>query len=120
MSTSNQGYIPSFNGSKPSFFGTPKPSASPKKFKYSSGVPAHFIILIKVLQAQLREGKEHVLRSQVGEQVSHKGATYQKAGVNTFSEYVNMAQEAGIVELGGSDGKAWIALTSNWQTIYVA
>ncbi|KAF5330704.1 hypothetical protein D9619_005963 [Psilocybe cf. subviscida] len=117
---SNQEYIPSFTGSKPNVFGALKPPASPKRFNYSAGVPPHFVILIKVLQAQLKEGKERILRCQVGEQISHKGVTYQKAGANNFSEYVAMAERAGIVELGGSEGKAWIALTSDCRTIYVA
>jgi hypothetical protein len=120
ISNSNQGYIPSADSSKLGFSGTTKSSSSTTKFNYSAGVPAHFVILIKVLQAQLREGKERVLRSQIGEQISHKGVTYQKAGANNFSDYVAMAQRAGIVELGVSDGKAWIALTSDCRTIYVA
>lgn len=39
---------------------------------------------------------------------------YQRAGVSKFREYTALAEQAGIIELGGLMGDAWIALHPNW------
>jgi len=39
-----------------------------------------------------------------------KRGAYKKAGMNSFSNYITLAEEVGIVELGGMDEKAWVSL----------
>ena len=39
---------------------------------------------------------------------------YQRAGVSKFQHYITLAEQAGIIELGGRDGDTWIALYPNW------
>jgi len=52
----------------------------------------------------------------IGLEIARNGTTYRQAGVLRFREYVTMAEKAGIVELGGSEGTAWIALLEPWYT----
>jgi hypothetical protein len=39
-------------------------------------------------------------------EISEMGATYRQTGVLMFREYRAMAENAGIIELGGSEGTA--------------
>jgi hypothetical protein len=48
------------------------------------------------------------LRSVIAERIKKKGATYQKAGVSSFREYSLLAEQAGIVDMGGKGGRDWI------------
>lgn len=73
-----------------------------------------FSILIECLRLHKSKGRPRPLRSRVGLEISRNGITYRQAGVSRFSEYVAMAEKAGIVELGGSDGTAWVALRAPW------
>lgn len=72
--------------------------------------PKIFLPLIEELTVLCAEGNRNPLRSLVGMRL--KRATYAQAGVADFSQYVALAENMGIVELGGSGGKAWIALKS--------
>jgi hypothetical protein len=47
-------------------------------------------------------------------EIACNGNTYRQAGVWRFSQYVAMAADAGIVELGGTGLVAWIALKEPW------
>jgi hypothetical protein len=47
-------------------------------------------------------------------QIAKNGSTYKAAGVAKFSQYVALAEKQGIVEIGGSEGTAWIALKPEW------
>jgi len=47
-------------------------------------------------------------------QIAKNGSTYKAAGVAKFSQYVALAEKQGIVEIGGSEGTAWIALKRDW------
>ncbi|TFK72529.1 hypothetical protein BDN72DRAFT_836095 [Pluteus cervinus] len=42
---------------------------------------------------------------------------FQRANVTTFSQYVELAQLAGIVVTGGTGNAAWIRLTPSWEAI---
>ena len=77
-------------------------------------VPEKFKILVQCLTAQRAKGRLRILRSEIALQIARNGTTYRKAGVLKFSQYVAMAERAGIVELGGQGLVAWIALRDAW------
>ncbi|OJA12224.1 hypothetical protein AZE42_12266 [Rhizopogon vesiculosus] len=39
---------------------------------------------------------------------------YKRMGVNKFRDYASLAEQASLIELGGWEGDAWIALHPNW------
>jgi hypothetical protein len=68
----------------------------------------HLIETLSCLQSVVGE---KLLRSRVGmELVSRKATVYRDAGVESFAEYVSLAQTKGIVHLGGTGGQAWMKL----------
>jgi hypothetical protein len=73
-----------------------------------------FKVLVRCLQMHRSQGRIRLLRSRVAMEIACNGTTYQKAGVWRFSQYVALAAEAGIIELGGSGLVAWIALREPW------
>ena len=77
-------------------------------------VPDKFKILVRCLKAHRLRGRIRLLRSKIALEIACNGTTYRQAGVLKFSQYVAMAAEAGIVELGGSGLVAWIALREPW------
>ena len=80
----------------------------------SSLVPEKFKILVQCLKSHRSRGSLRSLRSKISSEIAHNGTTYRLAGVLEFGEYVSMAEQAGIVELGGSESTAWIALKAPW------
>lgn len=90
---------------------TPAPRNSMPNNPNMSNVPERFKILVKQLQKLRLKGVERPLRSTVGSALLEQSQSlYQNAGFNTFKEYAAAAEKAGIVQLGGSDGQAWISL----------
>ena len=83
----------------------------------SISVPDKFKILIRCLKSHRSKGDLHSLRCEISPEIAQNGTTYQLAGVSTFDEYAVMAEEAGIVELGGSESNAWIALKAPWYNV---
>ena len=79
-------------------------------------VPDKFKILVRCLKAHRLRGRIRLLRSKIALEIACNGTTYRQAGVLKFSQYVAMAAEAGIVELGGSGLVAWIALREPWYS----
>ena len=77
-------------------------------------VPDKFKVLVRCLQAHRSQGRIRLLRSKIAMEIAFNGTTYRQAGVWKFSQYVAMAADAGIVELGGSGLIAWIALREPW------
>ena len=77
-------------------------------------IPNKFKILVRCLQAHRSQGRIRLLRSKIAMEIACNGTTYRRAGVLRFSQYVAMAAEAGIVELGGSGLVAWIGLREPW------
>lgn len=73
-------------------------------------VPDKFKILVQCLRSHRSTGSIRPLRSLVSAEIFLKGTTYRQAGVSKFRDYVAMAEKAGVVDLGGFAGKAWIAL----------
>jgi NYN domain len=78
-------------------------------------VPDKFRILIQCLKLHRSRGSRRPLRSQIGLEINPNGTTYRQAGVLKFGEYVEMAEKAGIVELGGFGGTSWVGLRAPWH-----
>jgi hypothetical protein len=78
----------------------------------TDAIPAHhFLPLVEQLARLRLAGNLRPLRSIVGQGlVTYKPSVYKDVGVSGFGQYVAQAQQAGIVELGGIGGKAWILL----------
>jgi hypothetical protein len=95
-------------------------SASPRQSALSIAVPDKFKILVQCLKLHRSTGICRPLRSKIGLEIAKNGTTYRKAGVLKFSEYVEMAKQAGIVDLGGSDGAAWVALKAPWYDVPIS
>ena len=78
-------------------------------------VPDEFKILAQCLKSHRARGSLRPLRSIIGLEINQKGTTYRMAGVLKFSEYMEIAKKAGIVDLGGFGGAAWVALRAPWH-----
>lgn len=74
----------------------------------------HFDLLLGILREFRNEGKPRPYRSKIGsELVQRDRLVYQRAGLSGFKEYVGIAEQLGLVRLGGntgSPGKEWIEL----------
>ena len=77
-------------------------------------VPDKFKILVQCLKSHRSKGSLRPLRSNVAVEIACNGTTYRQAGVLKFGQYVAMAEQAGIVEMGGLEGTAWIGLKAPW------
>ncbi|KAJ3072338.1 hypothetical protein HDU98_003794 [Podochytrium sp. JEL0797] len=70
--------------------------------------------LIDTLKELYRLGNEQPRRSDVGSKVLERNPLiYKRGGCAGFKDLTRMAKEAGLVELGGQSGTAWIALSSS-------
>ncbi|KIK73650.1 hypothetical protein PAXRUDRAFT_29239 [Paxillus rubicundulus Ve08.2h10] len=76
---------------------------------------AKFQPLIHLLLAARVNGLTHPTRSVVAVHlVKTDKQIYKRAGVTRFRDYTFMAEEAGVIELSGRYGNAWIALHPSW------
>ncbi|KAI0683641.1 hypothetical protein BC835DRAFT_731267 [Cytidiella melzeri] len=74
-----------------------------------------FLQLIRILDDARLAGTPRMLRTNVAVQLkTYNQNVYTEAGVTRFKDYAALAEERGIVILGGVMGSAWIALHSNW------
>ncbi|KAG9029665.1 hypothetical protein FS837_003499 [Tulasnella sp. UAMH 9824] len=74
--------------------------------------------LIEVLEEWRLMGNDKPLRSKLGTELVRKNPLlYQRVGVKNFTEYVNLAEKAGVVRTGFADtpGREWIALTESYK-----
>ncbi|KIM48862.1 hypothetical protein M413DRAFT_438036 [Hebeloma cylindrosporum] len=78
-------------------------------------VPPTFIVLVNILQAYRLKGDLRPRRAVVGDKLSKQ--VFKAAGVKKFSQYSALAEQKGIVQLGGESGKAWIALEPPFHNI---
>jgi hypothetical protein len=77
----------------------------------TSGFPQQFQMLIEQLQRSRLAGADRPLRSLVGQMLlDHNKAVYKEAGFEGFKDYIAAAEKAGIIQLGGVGGSAWISL----------
>ncbi|KAH0830501.1 hypothetical protein J3R83DRAFT_1952 [Lanmaoa asiatica] len=71
--------------------------------------------LVRLLLAARERGTTRPSRSIIAvELVQLDKQVYQRAGTSRFRDYTALAEQAGIIELGGSMGDAWIALHPKW------
>ena len=77
-------------------------------------VPDKFKILVQCLKSHRSKGTLRPLRSNIAVEVACNGTTYRQAGVSKFGQYAAMAEQAGIVEMGGLESTAWIGLKAPW------
>ncbi|KAF7978137.1 hypothetical protein HWV62_1579 [Athelia sp. TMB] len=69
-----------------------------------------FHILIELLHQMRQDGNHKPLRSAVGfALVGRRPTIYQDAGYGGFKQYVAAAEMAGLVEVGGTGGYAWMS-----------
>jgi len=80
--------------------------------------PPIFAPLVEILQSHISKGTIRPLRGTVAPQIAKE--TYQNAGVSKFSQYMALAQAAGIIELGGRSGYDWVGLQPKWFEAVVA
>jgi len=81
-------------------------------------VPAKFVVLVEALQSDRSRGIFLPLRSIISVRINKKGATYRNAGVSSFRHYCLLAEQEGIVDLGGMDGRDWIRLKPKWYNAH--
>ena len=105
---------PSSTLSSPTVSATTQISANSRKPTPFPVVPDKFKILVRCLKSHRLKGCLKPLRSKIGLEINPNGTTYRMAGVSKFTEYVEMAKKAGIVDLGGFGGTAWVALNASW------
>ena len=65
------------------------------------------LIAIKSLQDQ---GSDKPLLAQLGKIIHHLSPQWKQLGVNSLSEYVALAEEAGLVKTGGIASQMWVAI----------
>ncbi|KAG6866075.1 hypothetical protein C0991_008827 [Blastosporella zonata] len=98
----------------------PKPQLHPKgaplvQQSQPKLVPPVFALLVKRLEFHRSKGFYRPFRSGIAvELMNTDNLLYKRAGVERFSQYTALAEKAGIIELGGKEGDAWIALHPDW------
>ncbi|THH33908.1 hypothetical protein EUX98_g305 [Antrodiella citrinella] len=76
----------------------------------------HFLPLVHVLEELRGQGIYQPLRSTVALSiVKLDSRVYQNAKVAKWKPYADLAYKAGVVELGGAEGTAWISLLPEWR-----
>lgn len=74
---------------------------------------ADFSLLIEQLQVMRDNGVPQPYQSTIHTHITDlKPSIYQEARVECFTQYFNLAQDAGIVELGGFGLRQYISLVS--------
>ncbi|KAG5219742.1 NYN domain-containing protein [Salix suchowensis] len=119
--------VPSFPASTApvTYTSTPKPAIPSPALASSSSttappvvprvLPEAFRTLVQVLNVQRQRGKLQQSRSVVAcEVISADKNAYEKAGVNKFAQYINVAESKGIVMTGGFGADAWISVRPEW------
>ncbi|KAG9017079.1 hypothetical protein FRB90_001858 [Tulasnella sp. 427] len=103
--------VPYLSGPAPtSSSSTPVPAAPDSMRMFSN--------LIEVLEEWRLMGNDKPLRSKIGAELVKKNPLlYQRAGVRNFTEYVTLAEKAGVVKMGFSEvpGREWIALSDAFK-----
>jgi hypothetical protein len=89
-------------------------AANPLQLPPPPAVLEKFKTLVQCLKTLRSKGTLRPLRGVIALEIGHSGTTYRQAGVLKFREYAAMAEKVGIIELGGSEGRAWIALREPW------
>ena len=91
------------------------PPAITAPIQSRKSIPPGFEPLIQKLESYRSQGVLRPFRSKVAlELATPTTAVYRRVGVERFGQYADMAVKAGIIELGGKEGGAWIALRPEW------
>ncbi|KAF8061499.1 NYN domain-containing protein [Lyophyllum atratum] len=91
------------------------PTASSVPHTEPKVVPPVFRLLVQRLEFHLSKGYARPLRQGLARELGTEGsALYKQAGVERFGQYVALAEKLGILESGGKEGGAWIALRPGW------
>ncbi|KAJ7692498.1 hypothetical protein B0H16DRAFT_1653206, partial [Mycena metata] len=77
-------------------------------------VPAIFKSLVASLEQQRAKGIPRPLRSVVSSDIMKDKQLYQRAGVQRFSQFAELAEKAGIIKLGHTQTSIWISLHPDW------
>lgn len=123
INTSDTLASPSSEDVKPASLIPPSPAVSIDSSKErrtatlqsSKSIPPGFEPLVQRLEIYRSQGVLRPFRSKVAvELTTQANGVYRRVGAERFGQYVDMAVKAGIVELGGREGGAWIALRPEW------
>ncbi|OCH95311.1 DUF537-domain-containing protein [Obba rivulosa] len=97
-------------------FTAPSPPADAKPEQLLPPIPYQSSTPFDILATLLAQGMTQPLRTTVAVTLIDRCPhVYIQAGVQRFKEYSLLAQKAGIIELGGIAGSAWIALAPVWR-----
>lgn len=114
-STSNTSVSPSF---QPVIPGPPAASSKERPtaiVQPNKSIPPGFEPLVQKLKTHRSQGISRPFRSKLAvELATQANGVYRRVGVERFHQYADMAVKAGIVELGGKEAGAWIALRPEW------
>jgi hypothetical protein len=78
--------------------------------------PPEFAALVELLKKEHLKGSTQIARSTIALALTQQDKmVYLRAGVQKFSEYSALAVNAGIAQMGGIGGDAWIALHPDWR-----
>jgi len=81
-------------------------------------VPPNFVVLVEALQLDRSRSIFQSSRSDISLRINKNGTTYRNAGVPSFRHYSLLAEQEGIVDLGGLYGEAWIRLKPKWYSAH--
>ncbi|KAJ6513882.1 NYN domain-containing protein [Mycena vitilis] len=96
---------------------TVQPDSAPVEENGSRNVPSVFQPLVDVLEKHRVKGITRPLRSAVGaDLVSLAETVYKRTGATNFGQLAALAEQQKIVQLGGSNGNAWISFHRDWST----
>jgi len=77
--------------------------------------PPQFLpLIVQLLQARSKGDMKPGMYSIAFALLQYDKDAYKRAGVNKFGDYALLAERASLIELGGSEGEAWIALHPKW------
>ncbi|KAF9483799.1 hypothetical protein BDN70DRAFT_873423 [Pholiota conissans] len=91
------------------------PAFSSTQVKTEAVVPPIFKILVDTLKTEKAKGYSRPLRSFVADAMYKKGFTFANTGAANFSQYSAIAEQKGVIELGGLEAHAWISLKPGYE-----
>jgi hypothetical protein len=73
------------------------------------------VILAQKLQARCEAlGQPYIPRTDIGSELAKNKSLYAQAGVASFAAFINVAQTAGVVDVGGLGNNQWVSLRPGW------
>ncbi|KAJ7597844.1 NYN domain-containing protein [Mycena floridula] len=90
-----------------------RPTSAPAAPQSIRTLSPYFVTLVKLLAEYQAKGVERPLRGNIATLLG--SSDFSQAGVERFREFSLLAEKAGIVIMGGVDGKDWISLAPDWD-----